>query len=140
VSRTCELMGATVHNARHRTIAATARAFTTALAILVLGACMSNPSRPAEVMSAGGIVYPDTAHVKKVEGYVRVEYDVTVDGTVANPRVVESVPSGIFDEAALAAVRSWKFHPAVRDGKVVESKGLVSRLDFKLGESEDYAR
>jgi periplasmic protein TonB len=107
---------------------------------LLLGACMSNPSRPAQVMSAGGMTYPESAHLKKVEGYVRVEYDVTTDGTVANPRVVESVPQGIFDEAALTAVRSWKFHPAVRDGKVVESKGLVSRLDFKLGESEDYER
>ena len=110
-----------------------------ALAVLV-GACMSSPSRPPQVTSAGGLVYPDSAHLKKVEGYVRVEYDVTVDGAVENARVVEAVPPGIFDEAALAAVRSWKFHPAVRDGKVVESKGMVSRLDFKLGESEDYAR
>ena len=117
-----------------------ARATTIVLAVLVLGACMSNASQPAEVLSVSGIVFPESAHLKKVEGYVRVEYDVTVDGTVANPRVIESVPEGVFDEAALDAVRSWKFHPAVRDGQVVESKGLVSRLDFKLGESEDYAR
>jgi len=106
----------------------------------LLGACMSSPGRLPQVTSAGGLVYPDSAHLKKVEGYVRVEYDVSVDGTVENARVVEAVPPGVFDDAALAAVRSWKFHPAVRDGKVVESKGMVSRLDFKLGESEDYAR
>jgi protein TonB len=91
-------------------------------------------------MSAGGMVYPESAHEKKVEGYVRVQYDVTIDGTVANPHVIESVPPGMFDDAALNAVRSWKFHPAIHDGKVVEAKDLVSRLDFKLGESEDYAR
>ena len=108
--------------------------------VLLLGACVSSPSRLPEVTSAGGLVYPDSAHLKKVEGYVRVEYDVTVDGTVANAHVVEAVPPGVFDEAALTAVRSWKFHPAVRDGKAVESKGMVSRLDFKLGDSEDYAR
>jgi TonB family protein len=118
----------------------TGRAASLAVTALLLGACMSNPSRAPEVVSAGGMVYPESAHLKKVEGYVRVEYDITVDGAVANPRVVESVPPGIFDEAALAAVRSWRFHPAMRDGKVIESKGLVSRLDFKLGESEDYAR
>jgi protein TonB len=129
-----------VRSARIGAVASLARVATIACAALILGACMSSPSRPAEVMAAGGMQYPESAHQKKVEGYVRVEYDVTVEGTVANPRVVESVPTGIFDEAALAAVRSWKFHPAVRDGKVVESKGLVSRLDFKLGESEDYAR
>ena len=107
---------------------------------MLLGACMSSPSRPPQAASLGGLAYPDSAHLKLVEGYVRVAYDVTVDGAVENARVVEAVPPGIFDEAALAAVRSWKFHPAVRDGKVVESKGMVSRLDFKLGESEDYAR
>ena len=124
-------------------VARRARGVTRALSIavvLLLGACMSNPSRPPEVTSAGGMTYPESAHLKKVEGYVRVQYDVTVDGAVVNPRVVESVPQGIFDEAALNAVRTWKFHPAVVDGKAVESKGLVSRLDFKLGESEDYAR
>ena len=116
------------------------RALSTAAALVLLAACMSNPSRPPEVMSAGGMTYPESAHLKKVEGYVRVQYDVMVDGTVSNARVVESVPQGIFDEVALNAVRTWKFHPAVVDGKAVESKGLVSRLDFKLGESEDYAR
>jgi TonB family protein len=108
--------------------------------VSLLGACMSNPSRPPQSTQLfGGLAYPQSAHLKKVEGYVRVEYDVTVDGTVANARVVESVPPGVFDEAALTAVRSWTFHPAVRDGKAIESK-LVSRLDFKLGESEAYAR
>ena len=117
-----------------------ARTLACAIAGLLVAACMSSPNRPPEVLSVSGVVFPESAHLKKVEGYVRVEYDVTVDGTVANPRVIESVPEGVFDEAALNAVRSWKFHPAVRDGQAVESKGLVSRLDFKLGESEDYAR
>ena len=77
---------------------------------------------------------------KKVEGVVRVAYDVTVDGTVENARVVESNPPGVFDAAALDAVRKWRFHPAVRNGKAVATQNMVSPVKFKLGESEAYAR
>jgi protein TonB len=101
-------------------------------------ACASS-SRPPEIVSAGSIAYPADAKEKKVEGYVRVAYDVAVDGSVTNVRVVEADPPGVFDEAAIAAVRGWRFHPAISNGKPVV-KELVSRVNFKLGESESYAR
>jgi TonB family protein len=108
-------------------------------AVLALAGCASSSNRPPEIQSAGGIVYPVEAKDKKVEGYVRVAYDVSTDGTVTNARVVEADPPGVFDEAALAAVRSWHFLPAIHNGKPA-SKELVSRVNFKLGESADYAR
>ena len=107
------------------------------IALAVVG-CAST-SRPPELVSAGGVVYPVEAKDKKVEGYVRVAYDVSADGSVTNVRVVDSDPPGVFDEAAVAAVRGWRFHPAIHDGKPVV-KELVSRVSFKLGESESYAR
>ena len=58
-------------------VAKAARVTSIAVAVVLLGACTASPSRPPEVMSAGGIVFPETAHLKKVEGYVRVEYDVS---------------------------------------------------------------
>ena len=105
---------------------------------LALVGCAST-SRPPELVSAGGVVYPVEAKDKKVEGYVRVAYDVSTDGSVTNVRVVDSDPPGVFDEAAIAAVRGWRFHPAISDGKPVVEE-LVSRVNFKLGESESYAR
>jgi TonB family protein len=109
-------------------------------ATLLLTGCVSTTNRPPEVISAGGIVYPDDAHQRRIEGFVKVAYDVTVDGTVTNARVVESDPPGLFDAAALAAVRSWRFHAAVRNGKLVPAQNVVSRVNFKLGESEAYVR
>jgi TonB family protein len=105
---------------------------------LAMAGCASS-SRPPEIVSAGGIVYPTDARDQKVEGYVRVAYDVSVDGSVTNVRVVDADPPGVFDEAAVAAVRGWRFHPAISNGKPVV-KELVSRVNFKLGESESYAR
>jgi len=107
---------------------------------LALGGCISSTNRPPEVLSAGGLVYPEEAQRQNIEGFVKVAYDVTVDGTVANARVVESEPAGMFDAAALEAVRSWRFHAAVRNGKIVPAENLVSRVNFKLGESEAYVR
>lgn len=115
------------------------RVIVVALVLLVSG-CMTQASRPPQIMAAGGLVYPADAAAQHVEGYVIVAYDVTADGTVADARVVESVPPGTFDEAALKAVRSWHFQPAVRHGETVVAHGLKSRVAFKLGESEDYAR
>ena len=107
------------------------------IALATVG-CASS-SRPPEIVSAGSIVYPADAKDQKVEGYVRVAYDVSVDGSVTNVRVVDANPPGVFDEAAVAAVRGWRFHPAISNGKPVV-KELVSRVNFKLGESESYAR
>jgi len=108
--------------------------------VLLLAGCLSSPNRPPEVIAAGGVVYPEAARAQHLEGFVRVEYDVSIDGTVSNAHVIESQPPGVFDEVALAAVRSWRFHPAVRNGKAVAAQGQVSRVNFKLGESEGYAR
>ncbi|HTK99463.1 MAG TPA: energy transducer TonB [Pseudomonadales bacterium] len=106
---------------------------------LALTGCAASSSRPPEILSAGGLAYPAEAQDKKVEGYVRVTYDVSVDGSVTNVRVIDSNPPGVFDDAAVAAVRGWRFHPAISNGKPVV-KELVSRVNFKLGESEGYAR
>ena len=107
--------------------------------LFVVAGCAST-YRPPEVLAAGGIVYPTEAQDQKIEGYVKVAYDVNVDGSVSNAHVVEAVPPGVFDAAALAAVRSWRFRPAVDGKKVVAAPNRVSRVKFRLGESEDYAR
>ena len=71
-----------------------------------------------------------------VKSYVRVNAPVVA---LTNVRVIDSNPPGVFDDAAVAAVRGWRFHPAISNGKPVV-KELVSRVNFKLGESEGYAR
>lgn len=113
--------------------------FVAAILLLLMSGCMTQPNRPPEPISMGGIAFPADAAAQHIEGYAVVGYDVTTDGTVTNAQIIESVPPGIFDEAALNAVRSWRFQPAVRNGKLVQYH-LTSPVRFKLGESEDYVR
>ncbi|MCD4690988.1 TonB family protein [bacterium] len=55
-------------------------------------------------------VYPPMARDAEVEGVVVVQLDIDEFGNVVNARIVQSVP--MLDQAALDAVRQWKFKPA----------------------------
>jgi protein TonB len=82
-------------------------------------------------------VYPPAARAQGVEGVVLVEYRVDAEGRVREPRVVRAEPPGVFDAAALEAVRSWRYRPWRRDGRPVPLEGVQSTLRFRLGEVSD---
>ena len=45
---------------------------------------------------AEGPVYPQSAQVQRLEGFVTLAYDVTASGNVDNVRVINSEPVGVF--------------------------------------------
>ena len=63
-------------------------------------------------------VYPQIALTAKVQGVVVIEVVVDVDGNVRNAHVIRSQP--LLDQAALAAVRQWRFTPTLLNGVPVE--------------------
>ncbi|MDE0036675.1 MAG: energy transducer TonB [Gammaproteobacteria bacterium] len=111
---------------------ATTLVTTTLMAVLIGCASLT---RPPQFVGGKDFVYPAHARASGVEGRVLVRYDITVAGTVADAVVVKSEPPGVFDEAALDAVRSWRFRPMVDRGEVVPAPARVSELVFRLGES-----
>lgn len=108
------------------------------LAALLLAGCAAQ-DRPMQLLSGNGPIYPPEARAAGVEGHAVVRYDVDIEGRVSNARVVASSPQGVFDQAALQAVSSWRFRPAERDGQRQAVDGLESRLDFRLKGGEAYA-
>ena len=112
-----------------------------AIARLTLAAGLStvvgcaSVSRPPQFIGGLDLVYPADAKANGIEGRVVVRYDVTVAGTVVNAVVTVSEPPGVFDDAALDAVRSWHFRPGVDLGETVVAPGRISELTFRLGES-----
>ncbi len=75
--------------------------------------------------------YPLRAARRRVEGWVKVEFTITEDGAVKDAEVVESQPADIFDQAALRAIRKWKFKAKVIDGVAFEQRA-IQVLQFKL--------
>jgi len=65
-------------------------------------------------------VYPAEAQVNRIQGVVILEAIIDTDGTIAAARVLRSIPE--LDEAALDAVRQWKFMPTLLNGSPI---GLV---------------
>lgn len=62
--------------------------------------------------------YPEVARLKNIEGTVVVEALIDEQGKVFAADVVQSVSKDL-DKAALDAVSTWKFNPALEDGKAV---------------------
>ncbi|MFC0446379.1 energy transducer TonB [Pseudidiomarina halophila] len=76
--------------------------------------------------------YPRRALQRGIEGYVVVEFTVTRQGTVREPRVVAAQPEQIFDQAAMEAVLKFKYKPRVVNGEAVEVEGVQNRITFEI--------
>ena len=79
--------------------------------------------------------YPPRARQRRIEGYVDLEFTIGPAGTVENPRVIGAHPPAVFEQAALRAVRRWRYNPKTVDGKPVARPGIRVRLRFELGGS-----
>jgi protein TonB len=76
--------------------------------------------------------YPRRAIRLGVEGSVRLEFDVDTDGSVLDPYVVDSSPAGVFDRAAIKAVRKFLYEPPTYNGTSVKVNNVQIDLTFRL--------
>jgi protein TonB len=109
------------------------------LTATLLWACAAPSNRPTQLISGSAAAYPEDARAQGIEGLVVVRYDVAVDGRVINARVVRADPPNVFDDAALASVRSWRFNPALADGVPRATQDIESTVTFKLDGGDEYA-
>ena len=76
--------------------------------------------------------YPRNALRMGREGYVLIEFDVDTDGSVLDPYVVESEPTGVIERSAIKAVRKWLFSPPVYKDVSVKVNDVRARVTFAL--------
>jgi len=88
------------------------------------------PSFKAEPIRQGGIVqaanlihqvtpvYPPIAQRTRIQGVVVMEATVSKDGSVESLRIVSGHP--LLSQAALDAVRQWRYRPTMLNGEPVE--------------------
>ncbi len=77
--------------------------------------------------------YPPRARERGVEGWVELEFTVTKDGTTRDASIRAAEPTGIFDRAAMEAIRRWRYEPRVINGTIVDQR-VEMRLRFRLSE------
>jgi len=74
--------------------------------------------------------YPEVARRSKIEGVVVLEAVITKTGTVEEVKVLRSLHP-VMDQAAVNAVKQWKYKPAILNGKPVKVYFTVT-VNFKL--------
>jgi len=91
-----------------------------------------NPDRDAQPLVRIPPQYPGQCSrmARPVENVV-VEFDVTPDGSVINPRVINSTNS-CFNRAAMRAAERWRYQPRVVDGVAQARLGVRTTFDFNL--------
>jgi protein TonB len=74
-------------------------------------------------------LYPPVALAVHREGIVILEAVIAEDGSVRDVRVVRPVP--LLDQAAIEAVRQWRFTPTLLNGEAVPIVMTVT-VNFQL--------
>ena len=96
-----------------------------------LSAPMSRAISGGQLMHRVEPVYPAQARLLRLEGTVILAATVIEDGTVREVKVVEGSP--VLAEAAMDAVKRWRYKPFELDGKPVKNEIGIS-VEFKLPE------
>jgi protein TonB len=85
--------------------------------------------KSAKLITSVSPVYPTLAKNQHVSGDVRVDALIDANGRVTTMKVI-SGPT-LLQQAAMDALRQWKYQPAALDGKAV-SMHLTVTLQFRL--------
>ena len=94
-------------------------------ATVPVGGIVKAPTKIADAAP----VYPAIAQAARVQGIVIIQATIGVDGRVVDATVLRSVP--LLDEAALIAVRQWRYTPTRLNGAPVAVVMTVT-VNFQL--------
>jgi protein TonB len=99
-------------------------------------------ARPPKVHLSSGVMagnlldkippqYPVIAKEARIQGTVVLEATISKAGTIENLRVISGPP--MLQQAAIDAVRSWRYKPYLLNGEPVEVQTTVN-INFRLGD------
>lgn len=77
---------------------------------------VDQPPRPTRQTP---LPYPTSARKQGVEGYVVLSLLISAAGEIEKVQVLESQPSGLFEDSAVQGVKNWRFEPAQYQGRNV---------------------
>ena len=75
---------------------------------------------------------PPGKREEQAEGFVEVQFQVSMNGSVRNMKVVASEPEGLMDFPVRRSLRHARYRPAMVDGKAVPYEGQVFRHEFNF--------
>jgi TonB family protein len=91
------------------------------------------PVRDDMVVKSVTPEYPSKAQRRRVEGYVDLHFTTNETGEVVDVSVAKAEPADMFEDAAIRALKKWKFKPLIIDGEPT-SQRLALRMRFAMTE------
>jgi periplasmic protein TonB len=88
-------------------------------------------SRSYQPLSKEAPQYPQRALDKELEGDCTVEYSVTPDGRIDNPKVLDGCHP-LFMRPSLAAAQTFRYQPRVVDGKAVTVPAVRNTFHYRI--------
>lgn len=76
--------------------------------------------------------YPAAAARDGVSGWVQLSFSIDATGAVTDVVVLDAEPKRTFEQAAIRALKRWKYQPSLENGKAYKTTGLTVQLDFNL--------
>jgi protein TonB len=76
-------------------------------------------------------VYPAAAQLRRIEGWVELDFTVDSQGAVQDIVVHAASQPGVFERAAIGALAQWRFQPIMRDAHAVAQRARI-RIRFAL--------
>jgi periplasmic protein TonB len=76
--------------------------------------------------------YPSRALSRGIEGWVLLEFAINELGQAVETGVIDADPKGVFDRAAINAVKKWKYRPMVENGKPAVRSGVRQLISFRI--------
>jgi protein TonB len=92
---------------------------------------ISELDEPPQPLARLKPIYPPQARMRRIEGLVVVEFVVAPDGTVRGVEVITSQPGNLFVDAAVRAIRNWRFTPGAKEGRAVATR-VRQKVEFTL--------
>jgi TonB family protein len=101
------------------------------------------PTRAQPTERSGGEIlerqtphYPQYALERGISGSATVSFTLTADGEITHINVTHVQGSHLFGQAAVSALKHWKFTPVKINGKPVDQT-LTQEFDFRLNSADD---
>jgi protein TonB len=96
------------------------------------------PGIAADVLAAATLVrtkevapdYPTQAFVDGTEGWVDINFTISAEGVPEDLKIRDASPKRVFDRAALASLRQWRFEP-IKENGVAVSRRATLRVRFQ---------
>jgi len=103
------------------------------------GLTQETTKQAPEVVSAANLVlakyvppvFPPAARQHGASGWVEVQFLVKADGSVSDVMITGAEPVGLFEQAAVDAVKKWRYQPVERNGHASELRARL-RMKFAL--------